>query len=506
MDLNDYSTVHVEREGDVAVLVLHNPPVNGMSLGLRQALATALLEAQAEPSVIGVVVIGSGGVFCGGADLKQLGTPAYWTYPRTIELAALIDGMSKPVVAAIGRMALGGGLELALGCHHRIAAAGARLALPEIKLALIPGGGATLRLPGLIGLERALVMMLGGEALTAEQALEWGLADAVCEPADLRLSAVARARALAASGVPLRRAKDLAVDLNSAVPLLAGAKARASASPGRESAMLAIIDCLEGAFFVSHDEGFKRAGDWTAQRIRSSESRALRHLFFAEREALRWVDQDRSVDPPRSVWLNAVTGSSAANVTDAVAFIAEALTRSAYVVAHSGHASGPSPVGLHLAIDWLLKDGPGHDDASAVHERLEALCADEGSAGTPLIVMADPARVIDPDGLCAGRPVVIIRLPQGKVVEMTAVGPGGAAYGAWLGRVLRKAGYLPIAVRGAGASVASALRQREMTPVDQGRVERPGDIDLIAVHGCGFPDFRGGPLYQVSEAVMPPST
>jgi hypothetical protein len=101
---------------------------------------------------------------------------------------------------------------------------------------------------------------------------------------------------------------------------------------------------------------------------------------------------------------------------------------------------------------------------------------------------------------------VIIRLPQGKVVEMTAVGPGGAAYGAWLGRVLRKAGYLPIAVRGAGASVASALRQREMTPVDQGRVERPGDIDLIAVHGCGFPDFRGGPLYQVSEAVMPPST
>ncbi len=109
------------------------------------------------------MLIGANGVFSGGADIRQLDTPEYWAYPRTIEIAQLIDGMNKPVIAAIEKLALGGGLELALGCHWRIALASSQVGQPEIKLGLFPGGGAIVRLPRLVGLERAITMMLGGE-------------------------------------------------------------------------------------------------------------------------------------------------------------------------------------------------------------------------------------------------------------------------------------------------------------------------------------------------------
>jgi enoyl-CoA hydratase/carnithine racemase len=519
-ELNDRSTVSVELSGDVAVVSLHNPPVNGMSLGLRQALVQALSDAQDDPSVRAVVVTGAGGVFCGGADLRQLGTAAYWTFPRTIELAAVIDGMSKPVVAAIARLALGGGLELALGCHGRVAAIGARLALPEIKLSLIPGGGASLRLPGLIGLERALGMMLDGDSLTAEQALDWGLIDALAEPTALLDVAVAQARALATSGHPLRRARDLAVDVSRASALFHEARRKAANSLGRGGAILAIVDCLESALFVSHEEGFKRAGDWTASRIRSPESKAFRHLFFAEREALRWVDADRGVERVDAAALTSLPVATTRQSSSPVDAIAQAVTRAGCVVRES--------------------------------------CE---SAGEPLIIVAAPDEPLDPARLVEDRPVVIVRPPQGRIVEVMSIKPVGAAHAAWVGRALRKAGYLPVAVQPVGPSIVSALTQafvefvRAYQPspsarglrrvlrrtwglgegawadwpgfteagepdaeesamvdaaalesvlrtagsklLDGGRVERASDIDLIAVHGCGFPAFRGGPLYQV---------
>lgn len=199
---------HYALHGDIAAITLDNPPVNGLGFELRSAIAGALKQASVDPQVKAIVLIGANGVFSGGADLRQLDTPKYWAWPRTIELAQYADGLAKPIVAAIGKLALGGGLELALSCHYRVALPNAQMALPEIKLGLLPGGGGTLRLPRLIGVDNAVTMMLGGEAVDGKQAQRWGLVDALVSD-DLLAGSIAFARDLVSGKAPLRRARDL---------------------------------------------------------------------------------------------------------------------------------------------------------------------------------------------------------------------------------------------------------------------------------------------------------
>ena len=197
--------VHSETRGAVAVITLDSPPVNAMGQAVREALAARIEAAIEDPAIGALVLVGSGRCFSGGADIREFGLP-----PKDPHLRRLIDiaeDSPKPVVAAIHGVAVGGGLELALGCHYRVGAPTARLGLPEIKLGLLPGAGGTQRLPRVIGVEPALDIILSGEPIPAAKARALGLLDAVIED-DLTEGAVAFAEKLLAEGRGPRKSRN----------------------------------------------------------------------------------------------------------------------------------------------------------------------------------------------------------------------------------------------------------------------------------------------------------
>src|SRR5882762_6339801 len=157
-----------EAKDGIAVLKLDNPPVNSLGHELREALVAGLERANADPAIKAIVLIGSGTGFSGGADIREFGTPKAVAYPNLRTVITEIEGSIKPVIAAIGGVCMGGGLELALACHYRVGAPGARIALPEVKLGLLPGAGGTQRLPRVLGVEPALNMIVSGEPVPSE--------------------------------------------------------------------------------------------------------------------------------------------------------------------------------------------------------------------------------------------------------------------------------------------------------------------------------------------------
>ncbi len=159
------TTVSTARQGAVAVISFGEPPVNSLGSATRRGLVEALDAAAADPAVTAIVITGRHGLFSAGADIKEFGTPAMFAAPTLHDLIAAVESSAKPVVAAIEGTCLGGGLELSLGCHYRVAGEGAKLGLPEVKIGLLPGAGGTQRLPRLIGVENALNVILSGEPI-----------------------------------------------------------------------------------------------------------------------------------------------------------------------------------------------------------------------------------------------------------------------------------------------------------------------------------------------------
>jgi 3-hydroxyacyl-CoA dehydrogenase len=193
--------VSVRREAGIAVVTLDNPPVNSLSHHLREPLDAALRDLRDDASVSAVVIHCAGRTFIAGADITEFGTPKATASPNLRELIVTLETFTKPTVAAIHGTAFGGGLELAMGCHFRVAEYRAQFGLPEVKLGLLPGAGGTVRLPRLIGPEKALQAIVSGNPIGAKAALADGLVDAVCED-DLLGNAVAFARDAVASGKP----------------------------------------------------------------------------------------------------------------------------------------------------------------------------------------------------------------------------------------------------------------------------------------------------------------
>ena len=305
--------VHSETRDGVAVLTLANPPVNSISAALRTALAAALQAADADPAVHAIVLTGAGGVFCGGAEVREFNTPAQRQSPTLPELNLVQDGLRKPLVAAIASFALGGGLEVALACHWRVAKAGARLGLPEVKLGLMPGSGGTQRLPRLVPLADALAMMTTGEPINAARAAELGLVDQLVE-GDLLAGAIAFARSAAA-----RRVRDLPVRAGEdAAGILAQARARL-ARPGRApQAALDVVAACEAALRLPFDEGLAFERERFLARLAAPEFPALRHAFFAEREARRIPDLPAGTQP-RPIAAAAVIGAGTMGTGIAIA-------------------------------------------------------------------------------------------------------------------------------------------------------------------------------------------
>src|SRR5579859_301634 len=220
-------SVAYELHGSIAVLTIDNPPVNALSVAVRQGLQAATRRAVADTAVAAIVVIGKGRSFIAGADIREFGKPPQ--PPRLTEVIAELEAAPKPVVAAIDGFALGGGLEVALGCHFRVGTPRAQIGLPEVKIGIVPGAGGVERLPRLIGLEPALKMMVSGDPIRAPKARELGAFDAVAE-GDLLTEAVAFAERVVADKTPIRRLNQMAIpgadgDWNK---LLADARAQAS--------------------------------------------------------------------------------------------------------------------------------------------------------------------------------------------------------------------------------------------------------------------------------------
>ena len=277
-----------EVRGAVAVITLNNPPVNGLGYATRKAVAEGVEKAEDDAAVKAIVITGAGKAFSGGADIKEFGSPLALAEPNLLSLIARIEGASKPVVAAIHTVCMGGGLELSLGCHYRVASPGAQIALPEVKLGILPGAGGTQRLPRAIGVEAALNMIVSGEPVKSEllaQIPAQKLFDRVIE-GDLLEGALAFAGEIAAIR-PLPVVRDLKCRHADGDAYFGFARNTVKAMAKNFPAPVRCVDAVEQATKTKFEDGLKYEREAFAALMLTPESKALRHAFFAERAAAK---------------------------------------------------------------------------------------------------------------------------------------------------------------------------------------------------------------------------
>jgi 3-hydroxyacyl-CoA dehydrogenase len=293
------------RDG-VAVITLDNPPVNGLGNALRAALLEYLKKADADPAVKAAVLIGSAKAFSGGADIREFNAPRL--KPDLPDVNDAQDALSKPLVAAIGGFALGGGLELALACHYRVAAPRAQLGLPEVKLGILPGSGGTQRLPRVVPMAEAVKMMTTGNPIPAEKAKELGLVDEIVT-GNLLEESIKYASGLVKAGKGPRVLRNLPPKLEGD-PKAFFARVREQVAKDSRGypAPLEIVACAEAAATLPFDEGRKQERARFDKLVQGPESKALRHMFFAERQTSKIPDVPEDT-PVREIAKAAVIGA-----------------------------------------------------------------------------------------------------------------------------------------------------------------------------------------------------
>jgi 3-hydroxyacyl-CoA dehydrogenase len=302
----------------VAIIAFGNPPVNGLSHGVRSELAVALDRAAGDGAVRAIVLTGTGGLFSGGADIREFGTPAMLREPTLRQLIDTVETSRKPVIAAIAGTCLGGGLELALAAHYRVASADARLGLPEVKLGLLPGAGGTQRLPRLAGVETAIKMIVSGEPLPANLLEKTALLDRVVD-GDPVAAAVELAAAPDVATRPPRRTRDIALNESNLAALCESARSRLKGQRPILPAPLCAIDAIEAAG-KPFEDGLAFERQAFLELMQTPESKALRHAFFAERAAGK-VDDIGEATPVRPLDSAAVIGAGTMGVGIAVCLL-----------------------------------------------------------------------------------------------------------------------------------------------------------------------------------------
>jgi 3-hydroxyacyl-CoA dehydrogenase len=456
--------VQTHAVGDVLLIEIHNPPINAGSLGVRQGLMAALEALAHDTALKAGVIIGSGSTFIAGSDLREFGQPL--ADPQLPQVLAAIEACPKPVVAALHGAALGGGLELALACDGRIALAGTVIGLPEVTLGIIPGAGGTQRLPRRSGAVRAIGMICSGERIGAQEALALRLVDEVASD-DLPGRAVALARRL--GGKCRIREEAVPAESPEAIERAAQAALRAGKNrPAVVAAIAAVRDAIERPF----DEGLARERAVFQTLRTSTEAFALRHQFFAERDAVRLPESLQAT--PRAVQTVAVIGAGTMGSGIAIAAVeaglnvllleqdADALARGeARIQAHhqarveAGKATAEQAAArmqrLQTSLDWarlteadLVIEAVFEDLAvkQAVFQRIDA-------HARPGAVLATNTSYLDVDAIAAAtqRPADVLGLhffsPANvmkllEVVRASATAPDVLATGMALGRALRK--------------------------------------------------------------------
>lgn len=457
--------IHQHVRDGVAVLVIDNPPVNALGAGVWEAIGAAIAAASAAPDVAAVVLTGAGRTFVAGADISvfdtfRTGDDAMARSARTHGVLRAMEDSPKPVVAAIHGHAFGGGLELAMGCHFRVATADALFGQLEVQLGIIPGAGGTQRLPRLCGAPLAIDMCTTGRVIPVTEAAAAGLIDAVIA-GPLVDGAVAFARARAAEGAR-RPAREIALpdhERASALDACDGALAellRDGApimAPGH--AVRAIREGLAHGF----DAGSQCERELFAECVMSIESRALRYLFFAERQAAKAPGVARSTAlEARRV---AIVGGGARGRALAAA------------CGEAGFDVTQRPADVDFAI--------------VVAERaLE-------NAGVPALVEIIPSGSVGREGIAA---VIRVAKRAGGVVVVVR----GESLLARLRARCRREGHPPGAEGLDSPRMSAALADEGARALRDGIVERAGDVDVVACHGLGFPRFRGGPMFHAASS------
>lgn len=283
------SSASYSLHGPVAVITLDNPPVNGLGLALRQAIVAGIDAAASDSAVQAVVLIGNERFFSGGADVREFGTAKAMQEPTLLTVIRTIERSPKPVIAAVSGVCMGGGLELALGCHFRIAHTEATVALPEVKLGLLPGAGGTQRLPRVVGLETALNMIVSGAQVPVTQLKDTALFDEVVT-SELLPAALALAHKVVSEGRGLPRVRDRKVNEPHAEAFLQFARNTVGAMSKQFPAPLKCLEAVAASVSKPFDEGQKVEREGFLALMQTPESRALRHVFAAERAATKIGD------------------------------------------------------------------------------------------------------------------------------------------------------------------------------------------------------------------------
>ena len=300
------SATSYAKQGAIAVITMNNPPVNGLGYELRSGLVAGIDQAAADPAVKAIVLIG-GKVFSGGADIREFNTPKAFAEPNLNTVIRAIEASAKPVVAAVQGVAMGGGLELALGCHYRVGAPGAQIAFPEVKLGILPGAGGTQRFPRLVGVETALNMIVSGATVPSEKLKGTALWDEFVE-GDLLKGALAFAERVVAEQRPLKRVRDLRIDYPNAEGFFQFARNTVGAVSKGYPAPLQCVEAVAASVSKPFDEGLKVERELFTRLVETPESKALRHAFFAERAASKIPDVPEDT-PTRPVQTAAVIGA-----------------------------------------------------------------------------------------------------------------------------------------------------------------------------------------------------
>jgi 3-hydroxyacyl-CoA dehydrogenase len=302
-----------ELRGNVAVITLNNPPVNGLGYETRLGITTGLERALTDAAVKAIVITGAGKAFSGGADIREFGSPKALAEPNLISVILALEASTKPIVAAVHSVAMGGGLELALGCHYRVASPGTLVALPEVKIGLIPGAGGTQRLPRVIGVENAMNMIVSGEPVKSEMlAMAPGqkLFQKIIE-GDLMAGALAYAAEVAEvhqKGGPLPLVRDLKVSHPNADAYVQFVKNMVGGLSKNFPAPLKCVEAVAGSLKLKFDDGMKLERELFIGLMSTPECKALRHAFMAERATSKIPDVPADT-PVRSVAKLAVIGA-----------------------------------------------------------------------------------------------------------------------------------------------------------------------------------------------------
>jgi 3-hydroxyacyl-CoA dehydrogenase len=507
----EQARVRLELDGEIAVIVIDNPPINAGSAAVREGLMGAIATLKADDSLQGAVLIGAGSTFIAGSDLREFGRPL--AEPHLPAVIQAIEDCGKPIVAALHGAALGGGFELALGCDARIAAPGTVVGLPEVMLGIIPGAGGTQRLPRIVGIPRAIGMVCSGERVASGPALAAGLIDAEVQ-GDLRTAAVAHARQLAGRKQRIRDRDVPAADAQA----IADASAAALKAGKRRPQVQAAIDAIVATARLSIDDGLanERA---VFQRLRvSREAFALRHQFFAERDCAK--HPSLAAAQPRDIRRIAVIGAGTMGSGTAIAALdagydvllleqeAAALERGAIRI-HKHYASRVKSGRLKAAVAAACEarltaslDWPRIAEADLV---IEAVFEDLGvkqqvfqridALARPGAVLASNTSYLDLDAIAAStsRPQDVIGLhffSPAHVMKLMEVVRGRAsaadalATGLAVGRQLKK---LPVLTGNAfgfvGNRLYAAYRRQCEFMVEEGAA--PEQVDA-ALEAFGF--------------------